>query len=76
MVTLIKWLIMMIGVHIQEKQNTGENMMFLTFTNQFEGEGGGGGGGLGRVRLSKALPPHPSDLALSRHVNFDIKGKK
>ena len=48
MVTLIKWLIVMIGMHIQEKQNAGEKM-FQKIMNQFEGEGG--------VRLSKALPP-------------------
>ena len=61
MVTLIEGLIVMIGVHIQEKQKTGENLMFIKFTNQFQGEGEGEGVG---VRLSKALPPHPSDLAL------------
>ena len=40
--TLIEGLIVMIGMHIQETQKTGENMMFLKFTNQFEGEGEGG----------------------------------
>ena len=39
MVTLIKGLIVMIGVHIQEQQKICENMMFLQFMNPFKGEG-------------------------------------
>ena len=58
MITLIKWLIVMIGMYIQEKQlKTGENIMSKVYENQFQGESWG-------VRLSKALPPYPSDLAL------------
>ena len=59
MSTLIEGLIVMIGVHIQEKQKTGDNLMFLKLRINFKGKGGGGG-----VRLSKGLPPHSSDLAL------------
>ena len=43
MIALIKWLIVMIGMYIQEKQlKTGENIMSKVYENQFQGESGGG----------------------------------
>ena len=41
MFTLIEGLIVIIGVHIQEKQIIGETLIFLNFKNWFKGEGGG-----------------------------------
>ena len=62
-------------MHIQEKQNTGENMMFQKFMNQFEGEGGGGGGGGDAFQSSTTSPLGygPAMLCKFRHKRQEIK---
>ena len=69
MVTLIEGLIVMIGVHIQEKQKTGDNLMFLKITNQFQWEGG-----RGEAFQSSTNSPLGSGPAMT--CKFRHKGKK